>query len=288
MGLSDTDMVLAAAPIAADAGRLFLTSGATSPLLVAQVPEYLFLACFTDNVQAAAAAEFSARQLNLSTAYILVDSGMDYSRLLGRYFGEAFVSFNGAVLEQGSFTHGGGDLPPAVEALGRVDPSPALLYLATGPDEAPRVVNAYRQADFQQPVFGSDSFDSPTLYGSGAPDGPIYFTTHTYLGPDASSERVRTFVSSYRKVYNEEPTAFSALGYDTVHLLADVLARAAQPDPGSLREALASTQNYQGVTGTISYQNGRREPTKSVTIIQVENGQRTLAADLIPTNVPAP
>ncbi len=44
MGLSDTDMVLAAAPAAAAGNRLFLTSGATSPLLPEQVPEYLFLA----------------------------------------------------------------------------------------------------------------------------------------------------------------------------------------------------------------------------------------------------
>ena len=213
---------------------------------------------------------------------------MEYSRLLGRYFGEAFASFKGAVVKRDSFTHGGSDLPAAVEALGRVDSSPELLYLATGPDEAPRVVDAYRQADFRQPVFGGDSFDSPTLYGSGGPEGPIYFTTHTYLGADTSSERVRTFVTDYRKVYDEEPTAFSALGYDTVHLLAAALARTAQPDPDSLRTSLAATQDYQGITGTISYQNGRREPTKSVTIIRVENGQRTLAAELIPTNVPSP
>ena len=33
MGLSDSDMAVAAAPVAARAGRVFLTSGATSPLL---------------------------------------------------------------------------------------------------------------------------------------------------------------------------------------------------------------------------------------------------------------
>jgi branched-chain amino acid transport system substrate-binding protein len=56
IGLSDTDMVLAAAKVSAERSLGFLTSGATSPLLPEQVPEYLFLACFGDNVQAAAGA----------------------------------------------------------------------------------------------------------------------------------------------------------------------------------------------------------------------------------------
>jgi branched-chain amino acid transport system substrate-binding protein len=62
-GLSDTDMVLAAAPVAAAQGRVFLTSGATSPRLPAEVPEFLYLACFGDNVQAAAAAEWAYGEL---------------------------------------------------------------------------------------------------------------------------------------------------------------------------------------------------------------------------------
>jgi len=53
MGLSDTDMVLAAAPLAEEAGIPFVTSGATSPRL-AEMYEVLFLACFGDNVQAEA------------------------------------------------------------------------------------------------------------------------------------------------------------------------------------------------------------------------------------------
>ena len=54
LGFSDSDMTLAAAPIAAKAGVVFVTSGATSPKLPDQVPDYLYMACFGDNVQAAA------------------------------------------------------------------------------------------------------------------------------------------------------------------------------------------------------------------------------------------
>ena len=48
IGFSDTDMVLASAPIAAKHRRVFLTSGATAPTLPQRVPRYLFLGnrCF--------------------------------------------------------------------------------------------------------------------------------------------------------------------------------------------------------------------------------------------------
>ncbi len=75
MGFSDSDMTLAAAPIAAKAGIVFVTSGATSPKLPDQVPDYLFLACFGDNVQAAAGAEYAFNTLNYKSVYLLTDQG---------------------------------------------------------------------------------------------------------------------------------------------------------------------------------------------------------------------
>ena len=54
-GLNDTTMALAAAPIAEKGRMVFLTSGATSPLVPLQFPGYYFMTCFGDNTQAAPA-----------------------------------------------------------------------------------------------------------------------------------------------------------------------------------------------------------------------------------------
>ncbi len=85
-GFSDSDMVMAAAPTAAKAGVVFVTSGATSPKLPDQVPDYLYLACFGDNVQAAAGAEYAVNTLKARNVYLLIDKGMEYTLLLGKYF----------------------------------------------------------------------------------------------------------------------------------------------------------------------------------------------------------
>ena len=98
VGLSDTDQVLAAAPIAASAGVPFVTSGATSPRLTRQVPDWLFLACFGDNAQAAASAQYATDRLGARTAAVLYDRDLDYTRLLAKYFERSFRAQGGQVL----------------------------------------------------------------------------------------------------------------------------------------------------------------------------------------------
>jgi branched-chain amino acid transport system substrate-binding protein len=64
-------MALAAARVAAVSHRVFLTSGATSPELPGAVPGFLFLACFGDNAQASAAAEWACQDRSARTVSIL-------------------------------------------------------------------------------------------------------------------------------------------------------------------------------------------------------------------------
>ena len=98
VGLSDTDQVLAAAPIAASAGVPFVTSGATSPRLTRQVPNWLFLACFGDNAQAAASAQYATDRLGARTAAVLYDRDLDYTPAPGQYFERSYRAQGGQVL----------------------------------------------------------------------------------------------------------------------------------------------------------------------------------------------
>lgn len=261
-GLSDTDMVLACAPTVTAQGVPFVTSGATSPRLPAQVPG-LFLACFGDNVQAAAAAEFLYREKEVRTVCLLWNSEMEYTRLLSRYFRERFEELGGRIVLAQAYQGGFGELELEADAV----------YLASGPEEASQRVTDLREAGFDKLVFGGDSFD-----GQKFASDKVYFTTHAFLQPEDP------FVLKYRKTYGATPDAFAALGYDTVALLHDALSRASAPTPSAVAEALAATRGFKGLTGTISYREGSRIPLKSVAIVE---GSR-LAAEWMPESVPAP
>lgn len=122
IGLSDGDQVLAAAPIAARAGVPFVTSGATSPRLPGEVPDWLFLACFGDNTQAAANAQYATEQLGARTAALLYDRRLGSTRLLARYFERSFRAQGGNIYVTADY----GEPGEAVRRLaeGAVEPKP--------------------------------------------------------------------------------------------------------------------------------------------------------------------
>ncbi|MCX5970397.1 MAG: ABC transporter substrate-binding protein [Coprothermobacterota bacterium] len=290
IGFSDTDQVLAAAPAAVKAGIPFITSGASSPKLPAQVPGVLFLACFGDNTQAAAGAEYAYNRLNARNAYLLRDGGMEYARLLAGYFKESFLQLGGRILLEDTFISGTTYFTPQMNRLKALTPRPDLLYIACGPQDAGWLIDRLERAGFYQPVLGGDSFDSSQLLAvGGIAVEDTFCTTHGYLKMGSIQESTRTFVVDYRAMFGHDPeNAFAGLGYDAVKLLADALRRAGTDQAEPLLAALASTQGLEGVTGTISYPSSSHIPSKSVTLLRVLAGQFTWAWEIKPTQVPAP
>lgn len=283
MGLSDTDQVLAAAPVAAKAGRVFLTSGATSPKLPAAVPGYLFLACFGDNVQAAAAAEWAYGDREARKVAILANGSMSYTRLLRDYFVTRFTELGGRVVSEE--TYGPGGLEAAVQRLKRAD----IVFAPVAPEEVIDAVRALRRAGYRGPVLGGDGYDLGAAWGQGSDLGGIYFTTHAYLGPDNRDPLVQAFRANYALAYpGADPDAFSALGYDAARLLIAAVGSAGTDDPAKLAAALAKTRDFAGVSGTITYADGSRIPSKSVSIIGVDGGRQSFLRQLTPERVPAP
>ena len=284
MGLSDTDMVMASAPVAGGSGRLFLTSGATSPQLPSQVPEYLFLACFGDNVQAAAGAEWAYQYLSVRTAAVLFNSSQSYTRLLQRYFQTRFKELGGRVVSMEGYS------PDTMsQSIRRLPNTVDLIFFSAMPEEAPRGVDLLRQMGFSMPILGGDGFDSEDLWQKHRDMGNVFFTTHAYLGSDNPDPQVAAFRKAYVRAYpGSTPTAFAALGYDAAGLVMAAVVEAGSSDPDDVRHALSGIRQFQGVTGTISYQAGSRIPSKSVAILQIEQGQRRLVTNLLPARVPSP
>ncbi len=284
MGASDTDLVLPAAKAAAASGRLFLTSGATSPKLPAEVPGYLFLACFGDNVQAAAAAQFAHSTLNARTAAVIYDSEKTYTSLLQGYFRTQFESFGGAVESVGRFTVD--DMQGIADGVAQAD----IIFLAAQQaEDAVRALAILRAAGFSMPVIGGDGYDAPAVWATHPAVKDVYYTTHAYFAADNPDPAVVAFIAAYAEAYGgEQADSFAGLGYDAVGLLANAISRAGSDEPDKVREALAATRDYRGVTGTISFTGGSRIPTKSVALVAIADGKPSLVTEILPASVPPP
>jgi len=285
IGMSDSDMVLPAAHVAADAHIVFVTSGATSPVLPSQVPGYLYLSCFGDNTQAAAAAEFAASDLSATKAAVVMDNSMEYTRLLSKYFIERFIDGGGRVTAVVPYADGSGGSSLFGSLGDTAASSPDVVFAACGPENCGAVIRAIRSAGITAPVIGGDSMDSPQLATAAGPDaGRIYYTTHGDISTSSADPNVSAFIKRYYLEYGEMPNAFAALGYDTVN----VVTLAAVELPDDIQAGLLSIKGYDGLTGNISYLNDSQIPEKSVTIMKLENGKVRTVGERMPRIVPEP
>ena len=285
-GFTDNDSVLAAGPIFQRERVPFLAVGATDPALPEVVGDRIFLAAFGDNTQAAAAAEFGQREFG-NTVAILWDSTSEYSRTLPRYFRTRFEELGGTVALDAAYA-GGCDLSALGRQVAGLSQPPQFVYLAGLPDCVGAEVASLRAAGVSGPIVGGDGLDTPNLLAGGmAATDAVWFTTHAWLSEETGTPEAKQFIAAYRDAYGSAPAdAFSALGYDAARLILDVLRRSR--NQAGIFTALEQTAAFRGVTGTISFSSASHVPLKTVWVVAVQNGKKSLAAAFVPASIPPP
>ncbi|MBP2689726.1 MAG: branched-chain amino acid transporter substrate-binding protein, partial [Deltaproteobacteria bacterium] len=89
---------------------------------------------------------------------------------------------------------------------------------------------------------------------------------------DRNDPKVKAFVAKYEKAYGKKPDQFAAQAYDALYIMADALKRAGKADRTALRDALASTRNFQGVLGTFSF-DAERDVVMEPNVLIIKGGK---------------
>ena len=87
------------------------------------------------------------------------------------------------------------------------------------------------------------------------PFGGVYFANHFWVGSE--DPLVKKFVADYQAKYGVAPDATAATAYDAARLLFDAFKRAKSVEKPAVRNALAATRDFPGVTGKITLDNNR-------------------------------
>ena len=288
IGFTDTDSVLAAGPTIQAAGLPFITAGATSPKIPTQVGDEMFLACFGDNVQAAAGAEYGFNNFG-PNAYLLWDKGVEYTTLLGGYFKDRFTELGGTIVLEDQYDDEATDFSAQIAKIKALPEQPDFYFISAMPYNVGPVIKQFRDAGLTGPIVGGDGYDTPDLLSVAGPAAEnVFFTTHALMDATGGTEGIKKFIADYNKEYGHDPeNAFAALGYDTMYLIADAINRAGSTDAAAIKKAIEETKDYVGITGSISFGDSHI-PQKGVTIIAVKDGAFTLGAEVVPEKVPAP
>jgi branched-chain amino acid transport system substrate-binding protein len=280
LGEVSSSRSLAAAPIAQAAQIPMVSPSSTNPR-VTQVGDFIFRVCFTDPFQGAVMAKFAHDTLKLRRLAILVDVRNDYSVGLQTFFRQHLKQLGGEVVAEQSYSEGDSDFHAQLTQIKATNPDG--IYVPGYYTEVGTIARQARELGITVPMLGGDGWDSPKLWeiGGEALNG-CYLSNH-YSTEDPSPV-VQSFVAEYKKRYNQLPDALAALGYDAAKILVDAMGRAGSTDGVKVRDALAATKDFQGVTGTITI-NADRNAVKPAVILKVENGKFTLVETIKPEAV---
>jgi branched-chain amino acid transport system substrate-binding protein len=277
LGDATSSATLEAAPIAQSDKIPMITPTATNPRIT-EVGDFIFRVCFLDEFQGRVIAKFTREKLNAGKVITLTDVKQDYSVDLAKFFKEEFMKLGGTIVGEQSYSTGDTDFRAQLTSIRAARPD--VVYVPGYYQEVALIVKQARQIGLTMPFVGCDGWANQALLtiGGKAVNG-CYFTNH--FSPDDPSPVVKEFVAKYQEKYGTPPDTFSALGYDAARLLAVAINRAGSTDSKAVRDALAETVNFAGVTGQISF-DANRNASKPGLIVTVKDGRFEIAEKIAP------
>ncbi len=259
---------LAAAPECQRSGVPMISPASTNPK-VTEVGDFIFRVCFIDPFQGSTMAKFAFQSLRVKRAAVLKDIKNDYSVGLAQYFVQTFTKLGGVIVGEESYSEGDIEFKAQLTSLRAKNPE--VLFIPGYYTEVGLIARQARELGINVPLLGGDGWDSPkTVEIGGKAVDASYFSTH--FSPDDPDPRVQAFIHKYKSRYGEVPDAMGVLGYDAASILVDAIKRAGTTDRRAIRDALVSTKNFPGVSGSITFDAGRNAQ-KSIVILKIENGQ---------------
>jgi len=270
---------LAGGSIAERNGIPMISPSATN-LLVTQDKKYVFRACFDDSFQSQVAARQARIAMGASTAAVVVDIAQaDYSVGLGNLFLKAFGEMGGKVLLTAYIQTGDRDFRSQLSEVREANPD--IIYVPNYYTENALLVKQARDLGMKMPILMADGAQVPTFIETGgkAVEG-VYLTAHFNLEA-VNTDLGRKYAATFKKNYDKDVDAFSALGADAYFILIGAIKRAKSTEGAKVRTALTDTKNFKGVTGPIKI-NEDGNTTKRLVINRVKNGRFTYVTTVNP------
>ena len=148
--------------------------------------------------------------------------------------------------------------------------NPEVIFVPGYYNDVGLIAKQARDKGITVPLVGGDGWDSAQLYAiGGAALNGSFFTNH--YSPYDTDPKVQKFVNDYKTRYNTIPDALAATAYDAAKIMFDAIKRATSLDGQAIRDSLAATKSFPGVTGDVTF-NENRDAVKPIIMIEIKPG----------------
>lgn len=237
---------------------------------ITEVGPNIFRVCFTNPYQGKVLAITSKERLGADTVAVMLNNSSDYSDGIAKAFIEESEKLGMKVMGVEGYSDGDKDFRPQLTKLAAMNPD--VILIPEYYEQAALIATQAREVGVKSIFVGSDGWDgiAKTLDQSAyAAIENSYFTNHFSM--EDQSEKIQNFLKDYREAYKEDPSAFSALGYDAVYMMKSAIEKAGSTDKQKVVDALKGIE-YDGVTGYLTFDD-HNNPIKAVTVLKIENGK---------------
>lgn len=232
------------------------------------IGEHVYRVCYTDDLQGPVMATFAYEELGLRRVALVTDNKQPYSQYLSKTFRDSFAKQGGTIVDEQFYESGNTQFSGLLTNLKSKNPDG--LFLSGYFTEVGPLVRQAKEAGINAKFLGGDGWDSAEILTSGG-DAILgsYFCNHYNNQEDRPV--VKEFLEKYKAKFGGVPgTTMGALGYDAIALTADALKRASDPNsPDAVREAIANTTGFQGVSGEITLKGMGGNPPKRALVVEL-------------------
>lgn len=257
-----------------------ITPSATDDSVTLQgkkVQDYVFRSCFQDSFQGIILAKYATENLKADKVAILADNSSDYAIGLTKAFKS---EYKGDIVFEENFTQDDKDFQAILTKLKGKDFD--AIYVPGYYTQAGLIVKQARELGIDKPIIGADGFgDEKMVQTAGAANvNNVFYSAH-FSTQAPANDKVQPFIDEYKKKYNEEPSAFNALAYDSVYMIKQAIEDQKSADSAAITKGLANLKDFEGVTGSITMDKNHN-PEKSLVVLGLTGGKETSADTINP------
>jgi len=270
LGEECSDATLAIMPLMEQAKVPLLNAGSSSIKITDPGNPWTFRIMPNEVMQGVDIANNAYKRLNARTAVLLYENtnaGIGNAKV----FGDTFKALGGQILADIGFGRDVNDftaIATRIAGLGHVDVIPTYTLEGQGL----RITQALAQARVTRGGDGHaiqlGTIWLPFGFERKAGRAALGYVRIVQFDPTDQREIVQGFVRSFKAKYNQEPTHINAHAYDQILVIADAVRRGGT-DPQSIRDVLAATKGFSGVTGSVEFDK-HNQNTKMDTIHYME------------------
>jgi branched-chain amino acid transport system substrate-binding protein len=273
---------LAGAEVYQEARIPMISASSTSPALTAVNMEIVNRTGWNDNIQGQSSARYVFDTLGLRKAAILHD-GDAYGEALAQVFNTEFSVLGGAVVAFQAIDINQTDYRQVLSEV--TTDGPEVVFFGGYDDQAILLVQQMQEIGLGDMVFFTDdgSYNREFIDGAnGAAEGS--YASFASPPPGIAEALNAVFDARYQETYGQLPDSlgpFHAHAHDAATIIYNAIAEVAHLqgrrliiNREELIDAIRSTRNYRGLTGTLSCdERGECGAAGTVSVVQVVNGE---------------